>query len=378
MNNVVILPPNFPEHLLENISVFYIGDIRIPIGIIKHEEIDFWSAMNKDGMVLIRKDAFSCNYRDKAIIINFATQLHEKRKNGIFAYSPIGSEFVGTVIDVGKGVDVFKIGDRVIPNAQYPAPVSNDFLPGIPTNQASKRIQAFNEKRLLKIPNEIPDEIAASITISGHTVFSMIEKAQITKAKNVLLTSLKSNTSLATAIALKKRGCNLWGLTTSTGFEEKFKKMGIENIQVLNDSTDDLIKSNVFNKFVLETGGFDVVIDPFADLYLGKVTSCMTVDSKYISCGLYDQMKLSQLGQFKYLGKNISEIMNDCIMRNISIIGNCLGEKRHLEQAIDEYLKGNFDIPIDSVITGNNIAYFFDRSFNDSDRFGKVIYKYDD
>jgi D-arabinose 1-dehydrogenase-like Zn-dependent alcohol dehydrogenase len=104
----------------------------------------------------------------------------------------------------------------------------------------------------------------------------------------------------------------------------------------------------------------------------------MKVNSRYISCGYYDQLNLAQLGEFKYVGKSINELMAECIIKNISIIGNCLGHKSHLEQAIEEYQKGNFNIPIDSVITGNDIAYFFDRTFNDPDRIGKVVYKYND
>ena len=375
MNNVVIVTPGFPDHHLECLSLFYLNGLRIPVGIIKKSELMTLPEHNT-GMVLIRKDAFSCNYRDKAMIMSFISQMNENLKEELHTYSPIGSEFVGTVIDVGKNVIDLKIGDRVIPNAQYPFAADAELHPGIPTNQASKKIQALPAKQLLRVPTQMPDDVAASFTIAGHTIYSMLEKANLKTGDNVLVTSLKSNTSLGIVSALKCKGVNIWGITTSAHFVDEFVSMGLNKIIVVDHRVRDFSEVEEISEFVKETGGFDVVFDPFFDLHLSKITSCMNVNSRYLSCGFYNQFRLKEKADV--VGKSMDNIIIDCILKNISIIGNCLGQKRHLEQAVQDYISGKFDIKIDSVISGGEIAYFFDRTFNDPDRFGKVVYKYDD
>ncbi len=380
MDSIIICSNRTSDTTVKLLDFFYLNEFKIPIGIIDVDGFSPDTLDEKQNAVIVRKKAFSMSYRDRAILFSMYGRFYNQNndKDNVAFFSCVGSEFIGEVIARGNNVKHLKIGDRVIPNAQYPLPGNAELHPGIPTNQASRRAQLFHKDQLVKIPKELPNEVASSITIAGHTVYSMMEKAELKAGNNVLVTSLKSNTSMALVSALKSKDVNIWGLTTSSHHVEKFLSIGINKV-VINDSrTKDFLEVEEIKEFVKETGGFDVVFDPFFDLHLSKVTSCMNVNSKYLSCGFYKQLNLRKVEPEEVPEKSVNEIMIECILKNISIIGNCLGEKRHLEQAIDEYLKGNFDIPIDSVITGNDIAYFFDRTFNDPDRFGKVVYKYDD
>ncbi len=369
MNSIVIRSNNAFESTIMGCSHFFMEDINIPIGIVSQNEPDFKGETEHKDCVMIKKDAFSCNHRDKAFILSLLRRLNENKDRSIAYCCPIGSEFVGKVIKVGEKIEHLKIGDKVIPLAEYPFPFNREINPGLPTNYASKRFQIFHKDQVLKIPTQMPDELAASITIAGHTIFNMIEKAKISNGENVLITSLKSNTSLAILSALKNRGCNIYGLSTSSGFANNFLQLGAKKV---------FTQFEELKQYLGDVKRFNVVFDPFSDLHLGKITDYMDIDSKYLTCGFSNQYETLEKRNENYEGKNIPELLVDIVSKNISIIGNCLGEKRHLEQAIDEYLKGNFDIPIDSVITGSNIAYFFDRTFNDPDRFGKVVYKYED
>jgi threonine dehydrogenase-like Zn-dependent dehydrogenase len=80
---------------------------------------------------------------------------------------------------------------------------------------------------------------------------------------------------------------------------------------------------------------------------------------------------------FEYKGLGVNEILMTAMFKNLQIIGNCIGLTTDLQQAIADYTAGKFDVVIDSVFTGNQIAEFFDRTFNQKDRFGKVVYRYD-
>ena len=63
-------------------------------------------------------------------------------------------------------------------------------------------------------------------------------------------------------------------------------------------------------------------------------------------------------------------------MKNVQIIGNCIGLTSDLQQAVTDYVAGDLAVQIDSVCDGGGIGPFLDRTFNAGDRFGKVVYRY--
>lgn len=68
--------------------------------------------------VLVQVNAFSCNYRDKALIIRAAEKMEMQEDARPFAF--FGSDFVGTVKAVGSNVSDLRAGMRVIPDCAYP------------------------------------------------------------------------------------------------------------------------------------------------------------------------------------------------------------------------------------------------------------------
>src|SRR5689334_2149140 len=64
--------------------------------------------------VLVRTAAFSLNYRDKAYLLGLLGTLAPGEVR------PVGSEFVGTIVAIGDGIESYAPGDRVIANASYP------------------------------------------------------------------------------------------------------------------------------------------------------------------------------------------------------------------------------------------------------------------
>ncbi len=374
MKSVVISNIKNTDINFEYKNSFYLNNNRIQIGIVNQDPPVFNKNYLKD-YLLIKKQAFSCNYRDKAVAVFNTSNIQSKSVKQLNAYYPIGSDFVATALKLGSNVKDFKKGDKVIPIGQYPEPLSKGLNPGLPTNFASQRYQIFHKSQLLKVPESIPDEMAACITVSGHTVYSMIEKASLKKTDKILITSLKSNTSIALATALNNRGYEIWGLTTSGEYKQRFEGLGISKV-IVHNGVENLIEIDEIGKLKNKIGGFDVVFDPFVDLHFSRLISCLSTNAKYLTCGIF-----AQLGSLEVLVKHqmsLPHIMFEIITKNISIIGNCLGHKRHLDHAIQEFVNGNFKIPIDSVFTGNDIDNFFNRTFNDPDRFGKVVYKYDD
>jgi NADPH:quinone reductase-like Zn-dependent oxidoreductase len=366
LQSTLALPNIIQAMQIEGVDVF--------CGLIHTENPEFDAKdPEKKYQVLVRKVAFSCNYRDKNLILKTAVHAPEDR------FYTVGSDFVGEVVDIGAGVSEFQVGDRVIGNNSYPDSGVVGLLPGVPTNNASKEYQSFHQAKLLKIPPEMSDECAAAFSIGGQTVYSMIRKLDIQPGANVLVTAAKSNTSLFVINALKQHNVNLYATSTSRQFEAELKEMGVKQLIQVNPDKDDWLTLPEMQQVYQETGGFNYIIDPFFDLHIGKVISLFVpmAGGKYITCGLYDQYSQFTGKEFEYHGLSFNRLLTIMMINNIYLIGNCVGTTEDLQKAIQDCATGRFPVVVDSVFTGNQIKEFFDRTYNDKKRFGKVIYRYE-
>lgn len=68
--------------------------------------------------------------------------------------------------------------------------------------------------------------------------------------------------------------------------------------------------------------------------------------------------------------------MGHALIQNLSLIGNCLGTRSDLERASVDYADRRLACTVDSVFTDDDTLPFLDRTFNDRERFGKVVFRY--
>lgn len=320
--------------------------------------------------VLIKVKAFSCNYRDKALILSAATQGKPDQIN------VIGSEFVGEVIAIGSAVNDLQIGDRVIANGAYPDSGASGVRGGLPTNHGSLEYRVIHRAKLVKIPPEMPDEVGAAFTIGAQTTYSMIRKVNPVAGDNVLITAAKSNTSLFAIQALRQYDINVYVTSRSLKFERELLNLGVKRVIQIDPQADPWIDPDLARQIQDETEGFDCIIDPFFDLHIGKLLPALKQGGRYITCGLYDQYSQYTGETFEYKGDSIRNIFTTAMLNNLHLIGNCLGTTEDLERAIADYAAGRLEVVIDSIFTGNEIEAFIDRTYNNPDRFGKVVYRY--
>lgn len=354
-----------------------IEGIKVNCGIIHTKDITF--ASNDpvfSNHVLFQVKAFSCNYRDKRLILDTATSAPANRFNAV------GSEFVGIVLAIGTDVTDLKPGDRVIANNCYPDSGVTGLPAGVPTNHASKEFRILHRAKLIKIPDVMPNDVAASFSIGGQTSYSMIRKLQLQPEQNILVTSAKSNTSLFVLHALQKyrqqMGIRVYALTSSGKFIDKIQAIGVDRVVQIQPNSETWIDPETAKSVLEETkGGFHGIIDPFSDLHIAKMLPVMKPEAKYITCGLYDQFTDLTGTQPPDIGISPQHLLYTTMIYNLSIIGNCIGLTSDLAQAIADYAQGNLPVAIDSVYKGKDVVPFFDRMYNSPDRFGKVVYSYE-
>lgn len=339
---------------------------------IKDPDFDSRAAVNKAN-VLVNIKGFSCNYRDKALIFSAV------RKDLGRSYYVVGSEFVGQVVDVGPEVRGLAVGDKVIANNCYTGTLvgADGALGGIPTNHASKEYQVFHQSKLIRVPTQMPDTIAAAFSLNSQTAYSMLRKLNVKAGSKILVTAAKSNVSIFVVNALKKYDVEIFATSTSSSFETQLKELGIAGLIKVRNTPDGSVDQYSLYEGASGIGLFDSVIDPFFDTHFGSVLGLMAPGGKYVTCGLSGLKPHSNGEQPRQSGVPTLELLMHAVLNNLVFIGNCLGSTEDLSNAIRDFADRSYNVVIDSVCRGNQIGEFFNRTYSASDRFGKVVYEFD-
>jgi NADPH:quinone reductase-like Zn-dependent oxidoreductase len=386
MRALAVLGPNFPQNLITNpVETIDICGVPVQCAIIELTDPEFdQSSAKHRHHVLVRTTAFSVNFRDRGRVVRTAVTGSPRgtgttSETGRPTFSLVGSEFVGQVVAVGEGVTRFRPGDRVIPDGAYPIlPERTDVRSGLPTNHASREMAIFHEAKLIQVPSEIPDEVAAGFTIGGQTTYSIVRRLNLQKGERVLVTSARSNTSLFAIGALRKYPVDVFAATTSSRNHDDLRSLGVREVFQVGREADGFVKCEKIRSFYAENGGFHCVIDPMNDANLAQVIFGMADFGRYVSCGLVNQAEGIISNPVSKPIASMEEIMAHAIFHNISLIGNCLGLRTDLEAALADCAAGRLHVPIDSVFRGTDAGGFLHRSFSDDTRFGKVIFQYEE
>jgi NADPH:quinone reductase-like Zn-dependent oxidoreductase len=303
--------------------------------------------------VLVRIRAFSCNYRDKALMLHAVSAIQAPQSY------VIGSEFVGDVVAIGAAVSTIAVGDRVVGDNHWPPTGANGHKTGgVPTNHASLEWHVLDERSVRAVPDGMPDDVAASFSLGAQTAYSMIARAQPTSGSRILVTSARSNTSLFLINALVARGASVWALTSSAAAAKSVRALGVVDALALSVEED---RARLIEA-ARTHGGFDVLLDPFADLHLGMLAPLAAFGARYVTCGS--------------VGQTLPALPATAILCNLQIIGNCLGTTDDLGHALADYEESRLRVLIDSVHRDGRADTFLDRTYNDPGRFGKVVYAY--
>jgi NADPH:quinone reductase-like Zn-dependent oxidoreductase len=358
----------------DSVQRFEIDGAPLVCGILRESPPDFDDKAQENRLnVLVKKQAFSCNYRDKGLMF-VRLKLKSRYKH---AYVVVGSEFAGEVIAVGADVTKFKVGDRVMGDKHYPG--IGDTVEGykivVPAYDASKEYQVFHQAKLIRFPAEMPYEVAAAFSVDAQTAYGAVRKLNISSGASVLVMDVRSNTSLFAISALQKRGVNVYATAAPGGANPRILGMGIKELFVM-DRASDPASQEALRSCAREIGGFNGVIDPSFDLHLGSVISLLATEGRYVTFGSHDQYAEVTGQELTHDLPDVRRVLWEAILKNVHIIGTCLGLTADLQQAIEDYRTGDLEVIIDSVYADQQPADFLCRSFSAPDRFGKVVYRY--
>lgn len=363
---VAINKEEFKREQYKYLGAVKFGEEKIDFGEIELEqpEFDGRTDENKD-YLLLKVKSFSCNYRDKGLLIENYKKMKLKKR----LFVPFGSEICAEVIALGSGVTEFKVGDRVMANCAYPDSDFKGIAPGIATNFASLGWQRLHKSKLIKAPSNLNNAEVAGFSLGAQTAASMIRRSGILNdyAESMICSS-RSATSLFVIKYLVAHGLKPICLTTSDWSDQEKEKIYPAIVVNVND-LDMKVKEYFKN--------IKYVFDPFFDMNIGLAIKYMNIGGSYISCGLRDQHPLLSEHVPLEVEPIVRGAIAQAIMKNISILGNCLGTTKDLEGAIKLHNKKDISPIIDSQYNIEQGIEFIKRSFFDNKKMGKVICNYE-
>ncbi|HET7584239.1 MAG TPA: zinc-binding alcohol dehydrogenase family protein [Gemmatimonadaceae bacterium] len=356
-----------------NASMVVVDGVRVRCGLVDTPCPDFDAADSANaGKVLVRVTAVSCNYRDKAFFYAMQRVPYPR-------FTGVGSEFAGVVVAVGPDVHRLRVGDRVVCDQHYDGQLfhPNGVRQGVVANQASRAYHVLPERKLQRIPPTMSDAAAAAFTLGAQTAYSMVRRAGVDSSSRVLVTAGGSNTSLFLLGAVRGTGASVTASTTSVRTAERLAALGIHDVVLAERTPGGRAGAEAIVAAAQERDGFDVVFDPFFDLHLLPAIQALRPGGRYVTCGFAGQNPNSAAAAGAEGTVPLVPMLAAVMQKNLSIIGNCIGLTSDLERALHDFTAGRIAPVIDSVFTEAAAAQFFDRTYNDPDRFGKVVYRYD-
>lgn len=350
---------------LEGCSAQLHGTV-VHFALVQRPDIDFDPADPAHAQdVLLRVHAFSCNYREKGRLLQAA-----RRPEG--GYLVLGSEFAGTVVKVGSGVQDLQPGDRVFGDGAVDATSAH---PGLTTQRGSQELQVLPRAKLMRFPVTMPFADAAAFSVGAQTAYSMVRRLHPARGAHIAVTAATSNTSLFVIQALVARGHAVHALTTSTAAVPRLRAMGVKDCCVLARTEE---ADPVLRAYLAAHGmdKFDAVVDPFMDIYLRKLVRHLQRGGSYITCGVYQQFSEEEPDAFMEQGLPLADVFSLIIRKNISLVGNNLGTTGDLAEALADHDAGRLPVPLDCVTGPGGLAGFVQRTWLVPGRHGKVVFCY--
>ena len=270
----------------------------------------------------------SVRIKHTSIGLNYIDTYHRSGLYPLPTELPVcpGIEAAGEIIELGKKVRDFKVGDRVC----YAAPPLGAYC----------EIRDFPSSKLIKIPTNISNDVAASIILQGMTVEYLFERLyKIKKNEFILFHAAAGGVGLIACQWAKSIGCNIIG-TVSTKEKEKIAKNN-GCTHVINYKEENVLKR--VNE-ITNNKGVPVVYDGVGKETFKTSLDCLSLRGLFVSfgqsSGMIPQVDLHQTFNPKSLYYTRPTLMHyNSNINELKLSSNKLFEKLEKNEIKDNITK---------------------------------------
>ena len=218
-------------------------------------------------ITLEKPDADEVTIEHKAIGLNYIDTYHRSGLYPLKLPSRIGAEGAGVITHLGSNIKNFKAGDKVS-------------YAGMPLGAYSTH-RNYPTKNLVKVPDNIDLEVAATLMTKGLTAFYLLHKTYPVKSgQTILFHAAAGGVGQIFGQWAKNLGCKVIGTVGTDEKIEKAKSYGYDHVINYNKEK--------FSKKVLEITdgkGVPVVYDGVGKSTLEGSLECLSVKGMMISFG---------------------------------------------------------------------------------------------
>ena len=218
-------------------------------------------------ITLEKPDADEVTIEHKAIGLNYIDTYHRSGLYPLKLPSRIGAEGAGVITHLGSNIKNFKVGDKVS-------------YAGMPLGAYSTH-RNYPTKNLVKVPDNIDLEVAATLMTKGLTTFYLLHKTYPVKSgQTILFHAAAGGVGQIFGQWAKSLGCTVIGTVGTDEKIEKAKSYGYDHVINYNKEK--------FSKKVLEITdgkGVPVVYDGVGKSTLESSLECLSVRGMMISFG---------------------------------------------------------------------------------------------
>ncbi len=205
----------------------------------------------------------------------------------------LGLEVVGTIAEVGEGVEGWNRGDRVMPYLMAPCGECRYCRTGRESLCLSPGFISFSTsggyaekltctiKHLIRVPDELSSEAAAALQIAFATAWHMLfTRGKLTAGETVLINSVGSGIGSAAVQLAALAGAYVIGNASS---DEKLARAGEFGMHVgINHETQDVVEEVMK---ATDGRGVDLVYEHVGGELFQKGLDSLTKDGRMVICG---------------------------------------------------------------------------------------------
>ncbi len=205
--------------------------------------------------------------KNHAIGLNYIDTYHRSGLYPLTLPSPIGLEGAGEITKVGSDVKDFKVGDKV---AYCAAPLG-----------AYSAHRNYPTKNLVKVPDSVDLETAATLMTKGITTFYLLHKTYPVKSgEDILFHAAAGGVGQIFGQWAKSLGCNVIGTVGSDDKVENAKQNGYD--YVINYNKDSFAEKV---KEITDGKGLSVVYDGVGKNTFDGSIECLKLRGMLVSFG---------------------------------------------------------------------------------------------
>jgi NADPH:quinone reductase-like Zn-dependent oxidoreductase len=319
--------------------------------------------------VKIRVAVTAVNHIDRLVI------------SGRFKWVPLpripGSEYVGTIQEIGSGVSGFAPGDRVavfpkmfcrkcrycLANQEgvclsgwnpdrAPVDLSTNMLP-LSMDGGWAEEALIPARNVVRIPDGLSFDSAFAIPLSGMTAWHLVERARPNSGDNAVVMGSAGGIGLFAIQILKLRGCNVMAAVNDSAKAGELKKLGAD--AVCSTSKENF--ADCIRDFAGHIGA-DIVIDFLGQSTFTQSFSSLAPGGRYATCGTMT-------------GPNSEISLLRLYSRQIELVGSTTGSIRDLRAALKASSEGKIRTVVDSEFMLDSLPRALERH-SQRGKFGKV------